>query len=489
MQCDVAILGGGIIGTAIARELSQYRLRVTLFEKAADIAFGGSTKANTGIIHAGYDDAPGTLKARLCVQGNDLWPTLARDLAVPFTRIGSLVVAVREAAVPALRELKARGAWNGVPHLELVDDHERLMALEAQVTRQAVAGLYAPTAGITSPYEMAVALAENARANGARILVNTTVTKVRVTADTVTGLHTSAGPVAADYVINAAGLASQALSAQVGIDDVKLTPVKGEYYVFDKRLNGLVNHVLFPVPTPISKGIVVTPTVSGNLLIGPNAHPIDDDTDLATTTPGLAEVLHGATALLPALTALRGMIITAFAGLRTESRSGDFTIKAYDAPRGFINVAGIKSPGLTAAPAIAKLVTRLLDEAGLPLTRKTTFKPHRTAIPRTIDAMAQKRLRPLLTADPRYGHMVCRCEHVSEGEIVEAIKRGASTLDGVKFRTRAGMGRCQGGFCTPRILRLLSRELGVPMETITTRGGRSHVLLSPAKALLTPEGS
>jgi glycerol-3-phosphate dehydrogenase len=489
MRSDVTVIGGGIIGTAIARELSRYNLRITLIEKAVDIAFGGSTKANTGIVHAGYDDLPGTLKAQLCVKGNGLWPKIARELAVPFERTGSLVIALSEEAIPSLLELEGRGKKNEVLHLELIDDKGKLLDMEANLTEKVVAALYAPTAGMTSPYEMAVALAENARQNGVQILLNTSVKKVIVKEEAVTGIQTSEGLLEADYIINSAGLASNEISAMAGIDNFLLTPIKGEYHVFDKRLSSLVKHVLFPVPTSISKGIVVTQTVSGNLLIGPNANIVDDKSDLATTKNGLDEVFQGACNLIPELSSMRSMIIANFAGLRAESSLDDFIIKAYDEPRGFINVAGIKSPGLTAAPAIAEMVTHLLEEKGLKLKRKKNFKLHRKPIPRTIDEISSNRIGTLLAKDPRYGHMVCRCEHVSEGEIVEAVKRGADTLDGIKFRTRAGMGRCQGGFCTPHLLRILSREFGVMTEDVTKRGGRSHILPCKAKVLLKREGS
>ena len=488
MKSDVIIVGGGIIGAIIARELSRYKLRITLIEKTADIAFGGSTKANTGIIHAGYDDQPGTLKAHLCVKGNRLWPDIAGELSVPFKRTGSLVVAFNEEEVHTLLELKYRGEANGVPYLELIEDHEKLRSMEPNLNNTAVAALHAPTAAIISPYEMAVALAENARQNGVRITLNAEVKKIVLKGGGVRGVQTSKGLLEADYLINAAGLSSDAISAMAGIDAFSITPVKGEYFVFDKRLSDVVHRVLFPVPTPLSKGIVVTHTTSGNLLIGPNANSIDDKTDLSTATPGLDEVFEGALKLVPSLSANRNLIITHFAGLRAESSVGDFIIKSYEEPRGFINVAGIKSPGLTAAPAIAEMVITLLKQRGLELKPKANFNPHHKPIPRAIDDLSNRNMKRLLTEDPRYGHMVCRCEHVSEGEIVEAIKRGAATLDGIKFRTRAGMGRCQGGFCTPHLLRIISRELGIKVEDVTKRGGGSTIVPYKAKSLLRGKG-
>jgi len=488
MKSDVLIVGGGLMGTIIARELSRYRLRITLVEKTADIAFGGATKANTGIIHAGYDDQPRTLKARFCVQGNRLWPALARDLDVPFQRTGSLVVAFNEEEAHTLRALQARGETNGVPGLEIIEHRTKLRSMEPHLRHTAVAALHAPTAAITSPYEVAVALAENARQNGVRILLNTEVKKIVLKEGRVRGVHTHNGLLETDVLINAAGISSDVISALAGVNTFSITPVKGEYFIFDKRLRDVIHHVLFPVPTPISKGIVVTHTTSGNLLIGPNAHSVDDKTDLATTTPGLDEVFEGALKLVPQLSSKRSLIITHFAGLRSESSVGDFTVESYDEPHGFINVAGIKSPGLTSAPAIAKRVIHLVQEQGLELTPKATFDPNHRPIPRPIDDIVHPRLTRLLTDDPRYGHMVCRCEHVSEGEIVEAIRRGATTLDGIKFRTRAGMGRCQGGFCTPHLLHILARELGIPVEDVTKRGGASKIAPYTTKSLLRGRG-
>lgn len=484
MKTDIVIIGGGIVGTAIARELSRYDVNTILVEKEADIAFGGSTKANTAVIHAGYDDAPGTLKARLCPRGNALWSKLASELEVPLKRLGSLVVALKEEDMRVLRELKRRGRKNKVPDLEIIEDHKRLFELEPNLNKEAVAVLYAPAAGITSPYEMAIALAENAVRNGVKILLGTKTTGITLERAEVKGLQTNKGYIETDYVINAAGLWADEVSAMAGIDRFIITPRKGEYLVFDKNLSGFVNHALFPIPTPISKGIAVTPTVDGNLLIGPNAHDIEDKTDLTTTSAGLEEVLRGALNLVPKLSSKRGMIIANYAGLRAEPATGDFIIKSYDEARGFINVAGIKSPGLTSAPAIAEMVVDLLKNTGLELKEKDSFNPYRKSIDRSIRELSVDEAEKLIDRDPRYGHVICRCEHVTEREVVEAIRRGATTLDGIKYRTRAGMGRCQGGFCTPHVIRILARELGVSAENVTKRGGDSQLLPCRVKALL-----
>ncbi len=484
MRADVVIVGAGIVGSTIARELSRYDLDVIVVEREPDIAFGSSTKANTGIIHAGYDDKPGTVKAEHCSRGNALWHKIAPEVGAPLKETGSFVVALKEEEVGVLKELKERGEKNGVPGLEIVDDWDRLLEMEPHLNRKALAALYAPTAAITSPYELAMAMMENAIQNGVKIFLETEVTGVILKRTEVKGVRTNRGGIEADYVVNAAGLWADRVSAMAGIKHFTLHPRKGEYYVFDKKLGGLVHRVLFPAPTPISKGIVVTPTVDGNALIGPNAQDVEDKEDMTTTSSGLAEVFAGASQLVPLLAEKGHMVITNFCGLRPEPNTQDFIIEAYKEVRGFVNVAGMKSPGLTAAPSVAQKVVTLLRESGLELREKKTFNPYRRPIDRSVRELNLSKAEGLIDQDARYGHVVCRCEHVTEGEILEAIRRGASTLDGIKFRTRAGMGRCQGGFCTPHVIKILARELEIPAERVTKRGGKSRLLLHRVKDLL-----
>jgi glycerol-3-phosphate dehydrogenase len=476
MDSNICIVGGGIVGTFIARELSKYKLKTVLVEKETDSAFGGSTKANTGIIHAGYDDIPGTLKAKLCVRGNRLWPKVCYELGIPFKNTGSLVIAFNEDENTNLLQLKKRGEKNGVPSLKMIESRNELQKIEPNLNHKASSALYAPTAGITSSYEAAIALAENSVQNDVKILFDTEVTDLIIKKDTIKGVKTDQGDINLDYVINAAGLFSDKISAMAGIDDFVIKPVKGEYFVFDKILNNYVKHVLFPVPSQISKGIVVTQTIDGNLLIGPNANKVDNKTDLTTTNLGLKEIIDGSLKLIPKLQDKRNMIINNFAGLRAESNTDDFIIKAYDEPRGFINVAGIKSPGLTSAPAIAVSIVDLLKHYDLKMEKKEKFDPYRRPIIRSIEMLQQNEIQKLLKKDSCFGHIVCRCEHVSEGEVIEALKRGAKNLDGIKFRTRAGMGRCQGGFCTPHLIKILSRELDIKVEEITKCGESSKIL-------------
>lgn len=484
MKADVVIIGAGITGSTIARELSRYNLGITVVEKNSDVAFGSPTKANSGIIHAGYDDKPGTKKAMLCSKGNALWHKIAPEVGAPFKEIGSLVVAFKEEEVAVLKELKERGKKNMVPGLKIIDDREELLKKEPNLSHEAIAALYAPTAGITSPYELAMAMAENAKANQVKFLLDTKVTDLVFKESELKEVQTNKGRIETSYVINAAGLQADDISKMAGIDKFTIAPKKGEYYLFDNSLAGFVRQTLFPAPTDLGKGILVTSTVDDHILIGPNSTEVESKDDSATTSRGLSEVFSGALRLVPGLVDKKTQIIANFCGLRPESNVDDFIIESYDDVKGFINAAGIKSPGITSAPAIAQSVIYLLGNAGLELRQKDKFSPSRIAIDRAVRNFALKRVNQLISSDPKYGHVVCRCEHVTEGEIVEAIRHGATTLDGVKFRTRAGMGRCQSGFCTSHIIKILSKELGIPAESVTKRGKGTEILLCKTKQLL-----
>ena len=484
MKADIVVIGAGIVGSTIAREISRYDLKIIAVEKNSDVAFGSPTKANTGIIHAGYDDKPGTVKAQLCSKGNVLWHKIAPEVGAPFKETGSLVVALKEEDMSLLKELKERGEKNSVPDLEIIEDRKELLRREPNLNKEAIAALHAPTAAITSPYELAIAMAENAMKNEVKILLDTQVTGIMVKTGEIRSVQTSKGRIKTNYVVNAAGLRADEVSAMAGINRFTIHPRKGEYYVFEKELNGFVRQILFPVPASISKGIVVTPTVDGNILFGPNAHDVEDKNDSATTSKGLDEVFSGALRLVPKLAEKKNMIIANFCGLRPEPDTNDFILESYDEVRGFINAAGMKSPGLTAAPAVAQTVTDLLMKSGLEFREKGSFSALRKPIDRSVRRFDIERANWLIARDPAWGHVVCRCEHVTEGEILEAIRRGATTLDGIKFRTRAGMGRCQGGFCIPHQIKILARELGIPFQEVTKQGGNSRLLPYEAKELL-----
>ncbi|HYA22435.1 MAG TPA: NAD(P)/FAD-dependent oxidoreductase [Thermoproteota archaeon] len=484
MKADAVIVGAGIVGSTIARELSKYDIEVTVVEKEVDVAFGSPTKANTGVVHPGFDDPPGTTRAKHCSRGNALWHEIAREVGAPFEEVGSLVVALKDEEIEVLEGLKHRGDTNGVPGLEIVTDEDRLRRIEPNLNTGAVAALLAPTAAITSPYELAMAMMENAVRNGVRTCFETEVTGITVKQDRVRGIQTTKGEIETQFVVNAAGLWADKISSMVGLNRFTIHPRKGEYYILDKKAGSLSRHVIFPTPSPISKGIVVTPTVEGNTLIGPNAQDIEDKRDLATTRDGLVEVWAGACKLIPSIADKRNMMVTNFCGLRPEPDTNDFIVGRSETIDGFINAAGMRSPGLSSAPSVALTIVELLRESGAELRQKSTFNPMRKPMDKPMRILDSGSAQKLIEQDPDYGYVVCRCEHVTKGEILEAIRRGATTVDGVKFRTRAGMGRCQGGFCGPHVLKLMSEELKIPAQRVTKRGGESRILLGGAKELL-----
>ena len=499
-ETDVLIIGGGVTGTALARELSRYEVSVMLMEKEVDLAFGTS-KANSGIVHSGIHDRPGTLKARLCVEGNRMYPQMAQELDFLYRNNGAVVVARQEDEIPALKRLMEQGQQNGVTGVRLIGRGE-LLALEPHLAPDLAAALVMPSGGIVIPFDLVYALAENAAANGVEIVLGTQVTDIQEEdgAFTVQATHiagrtpraaqaaqaaqtiqaaqtaqTTVLPVEtvrARYIVNAAGLHAGTVASMIGDDSISIHPRKGEEYLLDRRLAGFVKHTVFPLPTPVSKGILIIPTVEGNIMLGPTACATDSFDDYGTTAAGWREVFDYVRQLAPELKA--SDLITAFAGLRAASNHEDFIIGPSAVSQRFIHAAGMESPGLTAAPAAARLVCEHLQEAGLDLKPKKVFDPIRRVI-RIRDLSASEQAQ-LMQQDAAYSKIVCRCEYVSEGEIRDAIRRGATTLDGVKLRTRSGMGRCQGGFCTPKIIGILSRELGLPPEKITKRGPGSPLL-------------
>ncbi|MCP5367734.1 MAG: NAD(P)/FAD-dependent oxidoreductase [Hyphomicrobiales bacterium] len=466
---DVAILGGGIVGCAIARELTRYRLRLVLLEKECEVGFGTS-KSNSGIIHAGHHSGPDTLKGPLEWAGNRKWDVLHEELDFGFERIGELMVAWDAEQVEILEKYKKRGEDRGVPGLEIWD-RDRVRREEPSLSRDIIAALHAPTAGVVNPYEVCFSLIDSARHNGLEIRVETTVTGVAAVEGGLR-VDTDRGAVAARYVVNAAGLFADRIAAAAGAGDFRIRPRKGEEYLLDKRLRGLVRRIIFPCPTATSKGVLVIPTFDGTIMVGPTANPIDDKGDLSTSSEGSDEVFDQVRRTVPGISPRD--CIAEFAGLRAVADGEDFIIGP-SAVKGFINVAGIQSPGLTAAPAIADMVRDILADEGLALSANDDFVPEvpKRVIVSHLDTAAQV---ALAARDSRYGHICCRCELVTEGEVVDAIHAGAGTLDGIKFRTRAGMGRCQGGFCTWRCMELLSREMGIPIEQVTKRGGGSWLV-------------
>jgi glycerol-3-phosphate dehydrogenase len=470
---DVAIIGAGVVGCAIARELSRFRLRVALLEKCAEVGFG-TTKTNSGIIHPGHHSPPDTLKGQLAVRGNQLFDALREELSFGFRRIGELVVARTEGDLPALDGLKAQGQKKGVPGLELWD-RERLRREEPNLSQKLLAALHAPTAGVINPYEFAFALVEHAVQNGVELVVDAPVERLDPGPDGIT-VQTPQGGFPARFVVNSAGVFSDQIAAMAGLDDFRILPRKGEEYMLDKRLQGLVRRLVFPVPSPRTKGTLIIPTFDGTIMVGPTAEDTEDRYDVSTTESGAGKVFDFVRQICPAISPRD--TIAEFAGLRAVSDTNDFIIGPTRV-KGFINVAGIQSPGLTASPAIAEYVRDILKDEGLALEEKSDFRRHAPCAPRFSAADPAERER-LVAENPLFAKVVCRCELVTEAEVQDAIDRGARTLDGIKFRTRAGMGRCQGGFCASRCMTLLAERGGVPLHEITKRGNGSWIVAEMA---------
>jgi len=469
MRFDVAIVGAGIVGCAIARELTRYRLSVALIEREVEVGLGTS-KANSGIIHGGHRAADGTLKASTEWRGNQLWSQLARDLPFGFERIGDLTVAFDEADLAYLQALLEQGQRRGVTGLELWD-RARLRREEPNLNPDIIAALHAPTSGVVNPYEACFALAESAVRNGAALMTSTSVSAIEPHADGF-AVTTDRGSLQARFVVNAAGVAGDLVARMVGAEEAGLRFRKGEEYLLDKRLVGFVTRVTFPCPSPTSKGILVTPTYDGTLMVGPTATWTEAD-DLTTSAEGAAEVFAGARRLAPGIS--EADCIAEFAGVRAVAANEDFMIGATSVP-GFLNAIGIQSPGLTAAPAIALDMVQHLAAAGLELSAHDGFEPSIDE-PIRFAALSPDEQARQVRGEPRFGRIACRCELVTEGEVLQAIERGARTMDGIKFRTRAGMGRCQGGFCAWRCMRLLADTLDVDVTALTKRGGGSWIAL------------
>lgn len=474
---DITIIGGGVIGCLIGRELSRYRVSTLLVEKDSDIA-NGTTKANSAIVHAGFDAKPGTLKARFNVEGNAMYDRVCGELGVPFTRNGSLVLAFSEAELPELHSLEARGKENGVPDLELLSGDE-VRRREPHLAKEVVEALYAPTGGIVGPWDLAIAAAENAMDNGVSFRLDTEVTAIE-RIESGFRVATSGEAIETRMVINCAGIHSDRIHNMVSAPAFTLTPRRGEYFVLDRSEGHHVSHTIFQCPTPNGKGVLITPTVHGNLLIGPNAEAVADASHLETTANGLKSVREAATKSSPDVA--YGAVITSFAGLRSTPDTHDFIIGMVDDAPGFIDVAGIESPGLTAAPAIAVHVAGLVrTHLGNP-GFNPTFNPVRRPLVHFAHLSPEAK-SAWIRKDPRFGRIVCRCESITEGEIVDAIHRnaGPTTVDGVKRRLRPGMGRCQGGFCGPRVVEILSRELGIPMTDVRKDRPASVLLTGKTK--------
>lgn len=478
-EYDLIIIGGGIIGCAIARELSKYKLKIALLEANEDIACG-STKANGGIIHAGYDPDPTSLKGKLNVKGNLMYPKLKKELDFKYVNKGSMVLGNNEEDLKILNKLLENGKKNGVPDLRILKEYE-IKKAEPEINKNVKYALFAPTAGEVDPFEIAIAFAENACQNGVVIYRNQKVRDIKYD-NHIFYVCTENKNYKANYLINCAGLYADKIANMVGIYDYKIKPRKGELLILDKSLKTKVNKILFPIPSNHTKGIVIIPTVSGNILIGSTAEEIEDKEDTSTSVMGVNSLLNGAKKLVASISGKN--VIRTFAGSRAVAinNSNDFYIKASGKFKGFISVAGIQSPGIASSPAIAEYVRDMLDNEGLKLKINHNFDPYRKNVVHMNETSIEERDK-LIKSNPKYGHIICRCEQISEGEIIDCIKRpvGAVTVDGVKRRTRAGMGRCQGGFCQDRVISILARQLDESDINILKENKGSKILYSNLK--------
>lgn len=468
---DVIIIGAGVAGAASARELSRYQAKICVLEKEEDVCCGTS-KANSAIVHAGYDAAEGSLMAKLNVRGNEMMEQLSKDLDFPFKRNGSLVVCLHEDEMPGLEALYKRGIINGVPGLRILN-REELRAMEPNISDEACAALYAPTGGIVCPFNLNIAMAENANANGVEFHFDTEVTDLRPVEDGWE-IRTSKGTYKTRYVVNAAGVYADKFHNMVSNKKIHITPRRGDYCLLDKTAGNLVSHTVFALPGKYGKGVLVTPTVHGNLLVGPTAIDIENKEGTNTTREGLNEVITKAGMNVKNIPMRQ--VITSFAGLRAHEDGHEFLIGELEDAKGFIDCAGIESPGLTSSPAIGEMVADILKEK-MDLREKENFIATRKGVLNPNTLSKEERIQ-LIKEKPEYGNIICRCEMITEGEIIDAIRRplGAKSLDGVKRRTRAGMGRCQAGFCSPRTMEILARECHKSMFEITKSGGNSQIV-------------
>jgi glycerol-3-phosphate dehydrogenase len=474
---QVAIIGGGVIGSALAWELSKYQVDAVVFEAGSDVT-SGTSKANSGVIHSGINSPPSSLKARFCVEGNTLFRTLANELGVPLKWIGKFVIAKNDDEIKELKRLRNIGLQNGVPGLDIVDGF-RIKKKERNVS--CVAALWVPTAGIILPYQLTIALAEHAVENDIRFLLETTVNNLKKQHDDRFLIGTNRGDFQADVVVNAAGIHCREIFSLVEEPDFQVYPCRGEYLVLDKIYGSLVTSMIYPVPVKELGvlGVHITPTIEGNILLGPSAEFIDDPEDKRTTREMMKTLQREAKEIIPALP--ENEVINTYSGIRCKlapPESGgwtDFRIEESKTTPHLIHLLGIESPGLTAAPAIAREVTRMISWH-IKLEKKRHIKPKKVRRTRFSELSAEEQ-SILIKKDERWGRIVCRCEHVTEAEVIEALSNplGARTLSSVKYRCRAGMGRCQGGFCTQHITRIMTEQFHMDVTELKLHSPNSYL--------------
>ena len=473
---DVVIIGAGVTGASVAYNLSKYAGDFLVVEKHSDVC-EETSKANSGICHGGYDAKPGSMKAKMNVEGNHMMSELSKELSFPYQQIGTLVLCHKEEDFPKLQELYDQGIENGVGGMKIIYNEE-ILALEPNVEKDVYAALLCEEAGIVDPFLMNIAYAEGSNLNGVDYKFNTEITSIEKIDDHYVLTNQDGEKIETRAVVNAAGLYSDAIHNQLLNDnkfDVRAR--RGEYLLLDKATRGFVNHVLFNLPTEKGKGILVTPTIDGNTLIGPTSDFVDDKADTVTTQERIEEVIEKVEDTVENVPVRQ--VITSFSGNRAHESGGDFILE--ETKKGFFDCVGIESPGLTSAPAIGKYMANLVKES-LDLAENKEFKAGRNPIPKTSE-MSTEAHNELIKENPLYGKIICRCEKVTEGEIVDAINGplGARTVDGIKRRVRATAGRCQGGFCLPSIIEIMARELGVDGEEITKKGNNSYYIEKRAK--------
>ena len=472
-KTDVVIIGAGAVGCAIARELSKYQIQVMVVDKNEDVG-GDASKSNSAIIHTGYDASPGTLESQLVVAANPMYPELVKVLDVPFKQIGAILPAITQEQFEQLSAIKAKAFLNRVYDIEYLTK-EQIIAMEPNINPEVKGGLHIPRESIIDPFILVQALAENANENGVDFLLNTKVTGIQTENGKIKAVETTAGTIETGYVINAAALYCDEIAAMVGKADYKVVARRGQFYILDKNTSCKVEHIVLPIPTKITKGKLMCPTIHGNMLVGPTAEDLDNKTDKSVTTDGLESIVKDVQRLIPNVN-IRDTI-TQYSGLRPNRNPEGLHVDVYDDLEGYVNLSGVRSTGLTLSVSMGVYVAQLLKEHGCDLVYKEDFKKTRKGI-RIFHEMTADEQEEIIKENPGYGNIICRCETITEGEILDAIHRplGARSMDAVKRRVRAGMGRCQGGFCGPKVLEILSKELNISVEQVNKNVAGSYMV-------------
>ncbi|MDD2979821.1 MAG: NAD(P)/FAD-dependent oxidoreductase [Hespellia sp.] len=478
VKTDVVVIGAGAVGCAIARELSKYKINVTVVDKRDDVG-GDASKSNSAIIHTGYDAAPGTLESQLVVAANPMYDQLTKDLDVPFDRIGAVLPAFNEEQFEKLPSIKEKAFKNHVYDVEYLSKEE-ILAKEPELNKDVLGGLFIPRESIIDPFILVQALAENANENGVNFMLNTEVTDIKVEDGAIKAVETTGGTIETSFVVNAAALHCDDIAAMVGKADYKVVARRGQFYILDKNTSCKVQNIVLPIPTKVTKGKLMTPTIHGNMLVGPTAEDLPDKVDVSVTTEGLDSIYADVSKMIPNVN-IRDTI-TQYSGLRPNRNPEGLHVDVYDDLKGYVNLSGVRSTGLTLSVSMGKYVAEKMKEIGCELVFKDDFKATRKGIP-CFHQMTIEEQEAIVKEEPLYGNIVCRCETITEGEILRAIHRplGAKTVDAVKRRVRAGMGRCQGGFCGPKVIEILARELNIPTEQVNKNLEGSYMITGKNK--------